>query len=557
VPVAKVTRTRVLRFLREQEISDKSRANINEIAKLFDDGSHTAIAEALELCCDMGWETPDAVRLFETELLACLAQSGWEREPEDALSYSLSHCGERVVSKLLASAKSSTEIVRWRVAKAFARLPEKASTTERTLVTLSSDPVVRVRAEACWALGMIGPLAESSLDVLKSRYESDDPIVAQKALHALANALGRLSAPCEEPAFRALFLGACRSRNEEFISSGIHGLDNVCMPCEERRSVFVELLSDQSGNVSFTWVAWSIKRHLENCDFSPLVPHLIALMERTGAENRFAVLETLQEMGSKAHAAVPFLVDMLNETQDFYVARALWSIERRADRVLPTLLKEFETHAEAIADLCCEMGPQAAPLLPLLMDALTVDYWDLQWAAADAIGYVAEENATVLPKLLDALNHESSRVRSAAARSISRVGAPALDALEVIIRADDRFKRDFALYAAGNMGSVAAPLAPLLASMLHGAGADADHELSLAVALAFISRDASAVPALMRVFEREALLSEAVRAVEALGHIGSGASEAIDLLQVIAADDDAPTELTEAARESLAKILQD
>jgi HEAT repeat protein len=170
---------------------------------------------------------------------------------------------------------------------------------------------------------------------------------------------------------------------------------------------------------------------------------------------------------------------------------------------------------------------------------------------------VAEGNATVLPQLLDALNHESSRVRYAAARSIARVGALALDALEVIIRADDRVKQHVAIYAAEKMGSVAATLAPLLGRMLRDVGKDPDHELSLAVALAFIRRDVNAVPALMRVFEREPFLSEAVRAVEALAHIGPSASDAIDLLQVIVADEDTPSELTEAVREALTKILQE
>src|SRR5262249_23044644 len=125
----------------------------------------------------------------------------------------------------------------------------------------------------------------------------------------------------------------------------------------------------------------------------------------------WSICTALGKIGPGARAAVPALLKALDDDWiALRAAEALWRIERRAELVLPTLGRLFDAgDEENVCDIACQMGPEARPLLPKLLNALARDdYWDLQWAAADAVGFVASADPESLEVLGAALAHKSS-----------------------------------------------------------------------------------------------------------------------------------------------------
>jgi hypothetical protein len=129
---------------------------------------------------------------------------------------------------------------------------------------------------------------------------------------------------------------------------------------------------------------------------------------------------------------------------------------------LPTLRRLFEDWGETVCDIACLIGPEAGPLLPELLDAVAQDdYWDLQWAAADAIGSVASASPETLTALRNALAHDSGIVRSAACNAFSRIGEPAVVTLLEWFEAEaDPKSREWIAAALSRMGPIARSAVP-------------------------------------------------------------------------------------------------
>jgi hypothetical protein len=150
--------------------------------------------------------------------------------------------------------------------------------------------------------------------------------------------------------------------------------------------------------------------------------------------------------------------------------RGLRAVEdRTARRPDPALLGTgilFNDNGEAACDLVCELGPAAVPQLPKLIAALSEDYWDLQWAAADALRAVASADASVLASLIESLAHPSFIVRSSSARALAAIGQPAVDRLRQVIARPGDSRGPNAAYALSELGPDAGPALPALRSAM-------------------------------------------------------------------------------------------
>lgn len=210
----------------------------------------------------------------------------------------------------------------------------------------------------------------------------------------------------------------------------------------------------------------------------------------------------------------------------------------------------FDEDGESVCDLICEIGPAAAPLLPKLVQALAEENWDLQWAAADALGAVASADPHVVAALLDALAHPSPVVRPAAARALARTGASAVRALRMLIVARSDPRAPWAAYALGQMGPVAAEALPELRSGMRDRGEPLSS--CCAIAVARIGGDAEAVPYLIEVLQSDnpgAPRREAASTLAQLGPAARGAMASLDALL-----GDADFDVHQAAEEALAAI---
>jgi HEAT repeat protein len=197
------------------------------------------------------------------------------------------------------------------------------------------------------------------------------------------------------------------------------------------------------------------------------------------------------------------------------------------------------------------LGPAAAPLLPKLIEAMqNEDSWDLQWAAADALGAIASADPAVMGALQTALGHQSPIVRSAAGRALARVGIPAIPRLLGLLQAQGDSRAAWAAFSLGEMGPAAITAAPQLLEGLQSV--DDVLSTACAIALARTTGDPQTVPYLVRIIESGETASPRRAAANALGGLGPVAITAVPALELLLDDED--PDCSAAAQEALDAI---
>jgi HEAT repeat protein len=317
--------------------------------------------------------------------------------------------------------------------------------------------------------------------------------------------------------------------------SACHAMEGLQLPPEQHLQRLIRILDKDPSTEVQSRAARQLPHLAERADISNATATLARFLSR-GREIYMPICKTLGKIGPRAQAAVPALMEALRSEDQWIAleaAKALWNIERSARLILPTLDKAFASCGETVCDLICEMGPEARSLLPKLLDALAQDdYWDLQWAAADAIGHVASADQETMQALKKALSHESGIVRSGAANALGRLGEPALPILLGMLAPDgDTKEQEWVAHALARMGPPALPAVPLLREKL--TSAPRGLRLWAAIALAKIASDADAVPALIEILEDEELADQWSLACDCLAAIGAPAAPAREILTAL------------------------
>src|SRR5262249_48593435 len=102
------------------------------------------------------------------------------------------------------------------------------------------------------------------------------------------------------------------------------------------------------------------------------------------------------------------------------------------------LARLFPNFGETVCDAITQIGPAAAPLTGQVLPHCNSNDWDLQWAVADALGYMGSSDPAGLAALTAALGHDSGIVVSAAARALARIGPAAVPALsDILLQPED------------------------------------------------------------------------------------------------------------------------
>jgi hypothetical protein len=112
------------------------------------------------------------------------------------------------------------------------------------------------------------------------------------------------------------------------------------------------------------------------------VPALIASLRDELTDVRIAAARALGEAGPDAREAIPTLIPLTQYDPDPRVraeaAAALWRIDRRPTRIVPTLLAVLgqtdEVARWVAADCLGEIGPDAADAVPALWTAYALPY---------------------------------------------------------------------------------------------------------------------------------------------------------------------------------------
>jgi HEAT repeat protein len=470
----------------------------------------------------------------------------------ESASWALAYCAPESVEPLIECLAHSCAHVRERAAHSLGNIGPCAMVAAPALRQGLTDAEQSVRSRAAWALGMIRDTGFSTLTALFSMAQRGTAGDLAAALHAAGNIGRELDDPQPLRAHETLILDAMHNSDENVRWSAGYASEALQMAPEREAELLADLLMNENTERVADRLLSRMKELAPSVDLEASVPLVIAQLQHKGRRARLAC-EVLAAMRPAPLVAIADLQQLLaNEGLRLAAAEALWRIEGRAETILPALALEFEGNGEGVCDLICSMKAAAAPLLPHLLEALAnEDYWDLQWAAADALDAVASSSPDVMAALIKAMQHPSPRVRSSSARALARAGAPAVPALLAVLTTGDDHDAAGAAYALGKMG---APAAPAIQALRQGiASSHPDLSSCCVIAVTYVASDPAMVPHLARLLKSDDPDVPKCAAAKALAHLGPAASAAVPTLEALLAGIEHETEigLAEAVTEAL------
>jgi HEAT repeat protein len=479
--------------------------------------------EMYDICC----KTPDLAKSAVPALVHFLCDSD-EKVGESAL-WGLKYCAPESIEPLIECLAHRDAKVRERASHSLGNIGDEAIAACDALRRLIDDSEQEVRKRAMWSLGLIHDTSERTIARLFELAVSPNAAERSSALHALGNIGQALPGPERLRARQAQVLDALNDSDENVRWSAGYVLESLDLePSEHLLLIMRRLEVDPSSRVREQAVA-QLKELDAGAQLVLHLPTMCRVLRNPGREASL-ICEVLAAMGEKALPAVPALLEALRGDGFVLIeaAKALWKIDGRIAESLPALEKAFEDNPESVCDAVCEIGPAAAPLIPKLLEALkSQDYWDLEWAAADALGHIASDDPAVLSVLASALGHPSPLVRSSAARALARTGTPALPVLLRILGNPDDDRAEWAADTLGRMGNHGAPAADTLRKHLRS-----NHSglaTWSAIALAKVAGAPEVVPILSKLLcnDRSDLRREAAYGLKAIGPAAQAALPAI------------------------------
>jgi HEAT repeat protein len=512
-----------------------------------------AVSQLFDLCYKVRSRAQAAVPI----LLRCLADPD-EKVGESAL-WGLKWCAPESIEPLIDCLANSNANVRRRACDSLGSIGDEAFSARDSLRQLLTDDAESVRLRAAFALGLIHDTSDLTIDALFAMAHSNTTTDRAAALHALGNIGQALANPEPLRAKQQQILDALEDDDANVRSSACHALESLRLDPPRHVALLISRLADSDPHTR--WMATvQLKRLAPVVDLADHVASMCDVVREVGDESAAAddtaateICKILALIGPKAKSAVPDLIEALRSDRGFLViaaAEALWKIDRRIEESLPALERLFDEYGETVCDAICEIGPAAGPLMPAVIRALQSEDWDLQWAAADALGAISSSDPQVLAVLGSSLGHPSPIVRRAAAGALVRIGATAVPTLIRLLEDHEDGRSEWAADALGRMGRRANDAVEALRGNLQSSNS----ELAAwsVIAVAKIAGDAATVPMLIDLLaqaDREDLRTEAAVGLKT---IGPPAISASDALTRALKDDDA--EVRAAAQEALAAI---
>ena len=508
------------------------------------DDRRDAIEQMYELAYKVGPKVANAIPM----LIDGLADP--DPKVGESSLWALHYCQPDSIEPLIGCLTHPLPPVRERAAHSLGSIGEDARMASPALRRLLTDQEPTVRSRAAWALGLLHDAERATVAALVSMISNGTSQDRHSALHALGNIGKAANDPTLLTPHQSLIMAALNDWDGNVRRWALYAIESLPMDPQSCANLMVTLvLRDESSTVREAALS-RLKELAPMVDLSGSAEALLGALDKTHREASLAC-EVLAMVSPKPMVAVSRLHQALGKDQLVLpAAAALWKIEQRADAILPALERVFDDYDESVCDLICALGPAAAPMLPKLIEALSKENWDLQWAAADALGAVASSDMKVVTTLLDALSHPSPIVRSSTARALAKTGPVALPALRsmVVDRSDPR--GSFAAYALGEMGAAAAEALPDLRAGMK------DDEAALsrccAIAVVQIAGGVDAVPYLIEALQGEDASGLRRAAASALGQLGPAARDAAPALEALLDEED--FDLHQAAAQALAAI---
>jgi HEAT repeat protein len=391
-----------------------------------------------------------------------------------------------------------------------------------------ADPEWLVRYRAAAGLGRMGPKAERAVAGLgKALKDSRDEVRSMAA-----EALGRVGpASASEILALAGYLGEKRERRRPMSRRESGGLGRVLAAVDRQR--LLKLMGHPDAKVR-TGLLVALQQ---------LAPDdaLVAAVEKRltdpSSEVRDHAAVTLEVFGPLAARAVPALAKTLDAEDDGLRWRSLSALEKIGSAALPKL-KGLEAHRRPgvrawFLRLLAAPADDLPWARPVLARALLKDPdSEVRQAAAGALGdQDAGGSKEVLAALTHALKDDDATVRRLAAKALGRQGRGAISAVDALLKLAQGGEADrrSALGAVAEIDPVraAAYWAARFKDSPSGANSEEDRLRALEE-LGELGRAAASQEALLLEAARRGGPAVRIRAVLALGRLGTPSQSAID-----------------------------
>ncbi len=235
----------------------------------------------------------------------------------------------------------------------------------------------------------------------------------------------------------------------------------VHVACQESLplSVAIEQLRS-SDPTAVVQAADAISRH--GSQAASAVPTLVEALERNPPPARIALLRALGAIGSKAIAAAPAVIRRLDD-RDLVHDQPVWQVAaetlgKMGPEVIPTLLPLLDPqHPQRYLGACAalqQLGPQARPALPKLLELATYDPPDCQPAlhVLRTLGTEAKEALPILLRQLDSQDFHTQYLACRVLGAMGEHGQPATDKLCELLANGAASVRRNAAAALGQIG---------------------------------------------------------------------------------------------------------
>lgn len=347
-----------------------------------------------------------------------------------------------------------------------------------------------------------------------------------------------------------MVLACLRDESSDVRWSALFAAESVGLSPQARADLLADMVRHEQATRVLDAALSQLIKLAPTVDIGAHVPVFTAMISRPGRSARQAC-ELLASIRPAPLESAGALVQAL-EVDELVLpaASALWRMTGDVRPLLPALERVFDDYGESVCDLVLELGPAAAPLLPRLIDAVSRENWDLQWAAADALGAVASPEPRVVEALIEALRHPSPIVRSASARALAKTGNEVVLQLQDLLVGEPDGRGPWAAFALGEMG---VPAAAALPSLRKGMRSGANPLASCcAIAVALVGGDTEAVPYLEAILQSDDTDAPRRAAASALGALGPAARRSVPMLEELLGDES--FDVHQAAESALAAI---
>jgi HEAT repeat protein len=395
-----------------------------------------------------------------------------------AATLNLGGDAESVLNQLTVLLGSEQEVVRYRSAKALARLGRKAAPAAKKLTELLNDSVALIQYAALEALAAIGPAAKDSVIEIAKKIESEDVSLAREATRtlkafgpaaaaavpALAKALDANDASLSTEAAEALaaigpeangavdaiakHLADSNSRREERIAL-LQAAAAIGPPAKEALPAITKLLGEREASVRVAAIETLSKVGPGNADVMKSLAAPLGDVRNNPTVVQAAVLKALAGMGPTAKVAAGDVKGYVEKATDP-------GTKVLAAATLVALGTDADANAKVVVEALKDKSPTAK---------------SARAAAVEAAEFLGTKGKAAVPELLDVLQDKSvgGPVREKAARSLGKLGVSAKDAVRPLtdaLKDPDKGVRRAAAEALGLLGPDAVVAAPKLRDLV-------------------------------------------------------------------------------------------